>query len=252
MMTINRVIAAAVLACVAGVWGVGGAGSAAADVITIGAAKDTTIYAVSGTLSNGSGPTMIAGRNSLGDSRRGLIAFDIAGQVPAGSVITAVHLTLHVSGLGTAPSAAVGLHRVLAEWGEGASHAGPSGGSGAPAENGDATWTHRLYPTTMWSSPGGDYLPAASAAQLLAATGSYTWSSAAMVAEVQSWLDTPTGNFGWMLIGDETLAGSARRFESRESASVLLRPALEIHYIPAPGWLGLGAAGALVAARRRR
>jgi hypothetical protein len=40
-----------------------------------------------------------------------------------------------------------------------------------------------------------------------------------MVADVQSWLNSPGSNFGWLVLGDESVAGSAKRFDTRESAS---------------------------------
>jgi len=45
------------------------------------------------------------------------------------------------------------------------------------------------------------------------------------VADAQGWLDDPQGNFGWVLIGDET-----SRFASREHAALSDRPALRVHY----------------------
>jgi len=35
---------------------------------------------------------------------------------------------------------------------------------------------------------------------------------------VQNWLDNPTADFGWLVLGDETTSGSAKRFDSRENA----------------------------------
>ena len=53
-----------------------------------------------------------------------------------------------------------------------------------------------------------------------------------MVADVQSWLDNPASNFGWLVLGDETdHRTTAKRFDTRESASP---PMLTIQYIPGP------------------
>ena len=52
-----------------------------------------------------------------------------------------------------------------------------------------------------------------------------------MVADVQSWLDNPASNFGWLVLGDETAIATAKRFDTRESASP---PMLTIEFIPAP------------------
>jgi hypothetical protein len=53
-----------------------------------------------------------------------------------------------------------------------------------------------------------------------------------MTADVQIWLDNPTQNFGWILIGNEVDANSSKRFETRETADPLLRPSLTIKYVP--------------------
>src|SRR5215468_6480572 len=59
----------------------------------------------------------------------------------------------------------------------------------------------------------------------------YTWSSAQMVTDVQAWLDDSGDNFGWLVLGDESTIATAKRFDSRESASA---PVLTIQYIPGP------------------
>ena len=52
-----------------------------------------------------------------------------------------------------------------------------------------------------------------------------------MVADVQEWLDSPASNFGWLVLGDETAIATAKRFDTRESASP---PMLTIQYTPGP------------------
>jgi hypothetical protein len=57
-----------------------------------------------------------------------------------------------------------------------------------------------------------------------------------MVADVQSWLDDPEGNYGWLLKGNEEDRATARRFGSRESENPEARPRLTVEYIlPPPG-----------------
>jgi hypothetical protein len=142
--------------------------------------------------------------------------------------VKAARLTLHMSQSNAGP-VAVSLHRAFASWGEGASSA--SGGSGAPAAPGDATWIHTFYDHSFWASPGGDFLDAPSAGQLVGAEGSYTWGSTPeLVADVQSWLDDPASNHGWILAGDESAPSTVKRFESRESADDSLRPVLEVEF----------------------
>jgi hypothetical protein len=54
--------------------------------------------------------------------------------------------------------------------------------------------------------------------------------SAGANADVQSWLDNPATNFGWVLLMDEVLASTARRINSREATSGT-RPTLNITYL---------------------
>lgn len=213
-----------------------GADVARAVIVTIPAGRDNTLYETSaGNVSNGAGPSFFAGRtNEFSNSiRRGLLWFDVAGAVPSGSTIlgAALRLSLSATGGGADP---VSLHRATASWGEGTSNAGASGGTGAPATAGDATWLHRFFATTSWTSPGGDFVAAPSATILVAAPGDYTWgSNAALVAEVQAWLDVPAGNFGWLVRGDESAQPTSKRFESRQSPTPALRPLLTIEYTQA-------------------
>ena len=43
------------------------------------------------------------------------------------------------------------------------------------------------------------------------------WSSGQMAADVQSWLDTPSQNYGWTVIGNETQIQTTKRFGTREN-----------------------------------
>jgi len=56
--------------------------------------------------------------------------------------------------------------------------------------------------------------------------------NAASAADVQSWIDQPATNFGWIVVGDETTGNTARKCDSRESAAG--NPTLTVSYI-APG-----------------
>ena len=208
-----------------------GAISASAGTINIMPVKDNTLYQydpAEGDHSNGAGFHFFAGENAEGEVRRGVLAFDIAGAIPAGSTITGVTLTLNMS-MTPADITIVELHKLLADWGEGTSHAPMGEGDGAPATPNDATWRHRFFDTIFWSTEGGDFTATVSASQSVGPVGQYMWSSAQMVADVQSWLDNPGSNFGWLVLGDETTAATAKRFDTRESASP---PILTIEFIP--------------------
>jgi hypothetical protein len=163
--------------------------------------------------------------------RRGALAFDIAGSIPPGSTITAVTLSMNMSKTPFDTARIVELHKLLADWGEGISHAPGEEGDGAPATSNDATWRHRFFDTIFWTTEGGDFSATVSASQSIGPIGQYTWSSAQMIADVQSWLDNPGNNFGWLALGDESTIATAKRFDTRESASP---PVLTIQYIPGP------------------
>ena len=192
--------------------------------------QDTTlIESATGELSNGTGPTLFVGRTRQprDSRRRALLAFDVAGAIPAAAQVVSVTLTLTLvhTHAGDEP---IALHRVLTAWGEGESKT--PGGRGAPVMSGDATWLHTFFPDRRWSQPGGDYAIIPSAA---VTASEYTWGpTAQMVADVQAWLDTPSQNFGWLLLGNETVEGTAKSFASRESEDPAARPRLRVTFRP--------------------
>ncbi len=251
---------------------------AAALSVTIAPSKDNTLIQATNPasqLSNGQGDIFVGRTNQDGNAaptvsiRRGLAAFDVAGNVPSGATITSVTLTVReVTGLSGDPT--VELHRVLQDWGEGGSF--QNGGAGVAAQNGDATWLYTFFNATTpaasptWSTAGGSFSPSVSAAAVisddLGAGQLFSWSSASnpqMLADVQGWLNSPATNFGWLLLGDESKGQTAKRLNSGESTALPnTPPALTINYaVPEPSGLALGAAAAIGMAlagfvRRRR
>lgn len=219
--------------------GLAAAGQAAAESATLAPAMDATLYEdAEGDLANGAGSYLFVGRTAQPLTRRALLAFDIAGAVPAGSTITSVTLQLEVSRVSDAAEQTVRMHRVTEPWGEGASTAPGEEGSGTAAAPGDATWIHRSYPNDPWLTAGGSFVPSASAQRAIGNVGSHAFSSTPqLVDDVQSWLDDPSANFGWILVMADTPNGTAKRFNSRENADAGSRPRLEIEYLPASGSL---------------
>jgi len=193
-----------------------------AAIINITPSKDNTLYQydpADGDTSNALGLHFFAGETAMGELRRGVFAFDIAGHIPAGSTILAVTLSLNMSRTALDDPRTIELHKLLADWGEGTSIAPGEEGDGAPATPNDATWRHRFFDTIFWTNQGGDFSATVSASQSVGAIGQYTWSSAQMIADVQSWLDDPGSNFGWLVLGDESTFLTSKRFDTRESAS---------------------------------
>jgi len=203
---------------------------ASAATISIMPNKDNTLYEFDpddGDHSNGAGFHFFAGETAMSELRRGVLAFDIAGSIPHGSIITSVTLSMNMSRTISETPRIVELHKLLADWGEGTSHAPGEEGDGAPATTNDATWRHRFFDTIFWAMQGGDFSATVSASQSVGPVGPYTWNSAQMVADVQSWVNNPASNFGWLVLGDESAAGTTKRFDTRESASP---PVLTIEY----------------------
>ena len=190
-------------------------------VITIEPSKDNTLYEdIDGLLSNGAG----------GSARRSIIAFDFSGNIPAGATINGVSLTLNVSRT-QAGEEDVNIHRLLADWGEGASDAAVNEGRGTAPEPGYATWIHTHFDSEIWQTPGGDFSSAASASEPVGGLGPYIWKPTdELVADVQGWLDDPLTNFGWLLLGNETGSRTAKRFYSKENPLTANRPSLTVEF----------------------
>jgi Bacterial Ig domain/PA14 domain/Secretion system C-terminal sorting domain/Galactose oxidase, central domain len=200
--------------------------------VNISPLKDNTIYERNTGNSNGAGEFFIAGTTGSPYFNHALIMFDIAGSVPAGATIQSTTLTLHVAGTsGNSGPYGIELHKLLQNWGEGTSNAGPQAGQGAPASANDATWINTFHPGLPWAAPGGNYDTAVSAVQTVNGVGFYSWSSATMVTNLQNWLNNPSTNFGWLLKSNELASFQAKKFESRENRVVANRPVLSVTYV---------------------
>ncbi len=201
--------------------------------VTIYPSADAAIYAESGGAANGAGEYLFVGANSGGNLRRSLARYDVAGSIPAGSIVTQVVCVVFVS-QGNTSVEPFNAQRVLASWSEGASNPTGSEGQGTAAAAGDTTWTMRDFGASVpWSVPGGDLAPELSVQGSVAGVGS-SWVAvtARGVADVQLWLDQPAQNFGWCFTGNETVPGSAKRLDSRQSLDPSLRPFLLVNCFP--------------------
>jgi hypothetical protein len=202
-----------------------------ADTVQLLPGRDATLIEdPDGALANGAGPFVFVGRTNQqsGSVRRALIFFDVAQALPAHAIVTRVSLRLYLAQSNPEPST-VALHRLLADWGEGPSSS--AGGLGAPSEPGDATWLHTFYDQEFWAASGGQFAGRVSARQTADAAGFVTWASTThLVHDVTLWLASPSRNFGWILIGDETKRQTAKSFASRENSDASLRPELSVTY----------------------
>ena len=215
---------------------VGTSGTLNADTVTLNPVADTTLFEAIPTNNLGEEPTFISGTTASQHTNRALIRFDIAGSIPANATIQSVSLALTVTKAAPEPAPLFTIHRVLRNWGEGVGigAGGEGGNTGAPANNGEATWLAAFYPDTLWSVPGAgaptDYVATASASQVIAGPGGYSFdSSPDLIADVQNWLTNTAVNFGWIIVcEDESEPTTARRFASREDLANM--PALIIDY----------------------
>jgi hypothetical protein len=226
-----------------------------AETVAIVASADTTLSQRQPDSNLGGHAQFLAGADGTGGLlRRGLVWFDVAGYIPAGATIDTATLTLTAN----ANNTNVGdfhLHRMLVDWTEGVGLTS----QGSPALPGESTWNNRHHPGTPWAAPGGmagsDYASAASTTTTVNLPGPYDWIG--LAADVQSMLDSPAANYGWMLRSDrEGEINTARQFESSESPTGAF-PTLEVTYtqIPEPSsalLMTVGIAFAAAATRRFR
>lgn len=214
--------------------------------VVVPCASDNTLFEHSaGALSSGAGPALFVGVTGQPGLRRPVMRFDVAAMVPPGARIVAAELSITTTQSAFAGAVDVFGHRLLASWGEGASVAPGGGGSGGAAMSNDATWLHRFWPGSPWSNAGGDFDPNVSlvvTTQPLGTASSLT--SPAMLADVQSWLDLPATNHGWLLKTNEALPFVTRKIDSRETLNGT-PPSLTVTYVT-PGQTGTYGSGCLV------
>lgn len=205
-------------------------------------ALDTSIYSDATGNANGSGSVLLTGgtgNNVAGSNvRRALLYFDLSSIAP-GSIVSSTSLQLSVTQAagGTTGTTPVSLFSLTQSWGEGASVA-TNQGQGTAAAIGDATWTVRFFgavPAQPWLTNGGSFAAGALATASVGGAGTTaTWSGAALTGAVQSWVDAPSSNFGWILLGNEAISLTARQFGSSENPATALRPVLTLNVMPVP------------------
>lgn len=244
------------LLCLVAVLCLGFASAHAATTISLRPVADTSIFFANGLTNNnfGGGNTFTAGGRPIthGGLCRALLLFDVAGSVPAGATINSVSLGLTVmdSPPGTSVASVFDLNRLTASWaeGNGADHGGSTAGPN------EATWFKRFGTLgPAWTTPGGDFSSVVSGSAMITGTGRYTFGSAPnLISDVQSWLDNPGSDFGWILRSEtENTPRTIRRFASRlDSAN---SPVLLIQYtlVPEPSSAALLLLGSTALALKR-
>ena len=178
--------------------------------------KDNSIYSESNN-SNGLGQLFSGktGINNGNNNRRALIKFDIS-SIPIGAKITNATLMLNVSQVSFGAGAEnYNIYQLTKDWGEGSSNSVL--GTGATAIAPDCTWSDATLGTSLWTTQGGDFSATSLSSLNITGTGNYTFlSNSNFVNTVQNWLDNSSINFGVILIGDESISNSARKFGSKD------------------------------------
>jgi hypothetical protein len=231
--------------------------------------------------SGGGAAGIFSGTNNTPSKRCGLIAFNIAGSVPTGATITGVELSMYLANAPNTNNQTIELHRMLFNWGENtadtSSPAINGAGNSVAALSGDATWNENFFGTSTWTSLGTTTAPGATNAFNATTSGSaivggpidnqQKWlSTAALIGDVQGWLDNPATNFGWAIVNaNETSAATMKAFYSRQATlsnggvagspaiDPTWLPTLTVTYVPEPAAaILLLLAGPLVLFQKRR
>ncbi|MCF6283633.1 MAG: DNRLRE domain-containing protein [Candidatus Hydrogenedentes bacterium] len=184
--------------------------------------RDTTLFEDLVNNAGGGIDGLFSGTIRTGFLRRALLKVDLS-NIPQDAVLTSVRLEMFVerSG-GNFGDVSYGLHRVTSPWGEGiAAIPGHPGGVGTAAAEGDATWNESFFMQSAWTTPGGDFLVAASATGLAGQQGAtIAWEGQGLVADVQAWLNNPDANYGWAILAtEEGVPQRTKKFSSSEAST---------------------------------
>lgn len=248
--------------------------------VDIPASADATLLGGSDVGNSLAVPGIFVGKDPS-NVKRGLIEFEIASAIPAGATITGVSLQMTVGQVaGSAggsvtnfgPVQTMSLYDESQAWGQPTNTVGASSfgghGHGAPAQAGDATWNTAAWSSTPWNVAAGGNWTSASvdlADAQVPGTTSYvaTWSSPALVGEVQGWLDDPSSNNGLLVKDQDEVTGTTFRAFWGEQGAINAgnpswAPDLSVTYtdsgspVPEPVTLGLFAVGMPTLVLRRR
>ena len=189
---------------------------------------DNTIF-IDTDLSNGLGEFIFAGTTNKNVKKRALVKFDITEAVPEGIAVDSVVLTLVPSKVKPG-STEVEVYVLTTEWGEGTSKSEGGDGKGAPATKDDATWTFSKFSTDRWVKNGGDFAIETSASNTVSLGTDAIFRSTQMTQDVNIWLQDPSKNFGWILIGDESQTATSVKFGSKNHNDIVQWPTLKLYY----------------------
>ncbi len=205
-------------------------GLKAQESVSIIASKDNTIYDHNTGNSNGAGSYLFTGTSKALGNKRALLSFNVNGAMPANSVLDSAVLKLHIDkGQLTTPSP-VKIHRLNNPWGEGESVGASGEGGGDLALSGDATWSHSFVDSITWENPGGDFESTASASINVSGLGKVEWRGSGLLTDINLWLADSLTNKGWILIGEENISMTSKRYISKDHPNSDTRPSLTLYY----------------------
>eukprot|EP00056_Hartaetosiga_gracilis_P008323 m.118539 g.118539 ORF g.118539 m.118539 type:complete len:958 (+) comp12898_c0_seq4:102-2975(+) len=207
--------------------------------VTITPVKDNTIVetfdANQELNSGGASDGIYAGMRVDQKRLRAVLDFEVTRKVPVGSQVISAFLTIFNNKVKFPYKYNHTLHELGQDFGEGSSTS--IGGKGSPATSFDATWVHAEYPQKMWNTPGGDYGVALSWVEVDFAQRFFTFPGLTKV--VQKWVDDPSAEHGFIIIGKEDsctsagCTGTARQFVSKDDVGNNEHwPTLTINYNP--------------------
>ncbi len=189
---------------------------------------DNTIF-IDSDLSNGLGEFIFAGTTNKNVKKRALVKFDLTEAVPEGIAVDSVVLTL-VPDKVKPGDTEVKMHRLTTEWGEGTSKSVGGDGKGGPATKDDATWNFSKFSTDRWIKKGGDFANETSASNAVSLGTDAVFRSALLTLDVNFWLEDPSKNFGWIIIGDESQTATSVKFSSKDHKIIEQWPVLKLYY----------------------
>jgi len=127
--------------------------------------------------------------DSQPSDERGLLKFDIS-SLPKGFKVKSAKLYLYVIGVymwngkewvsKPALSRTIQVHRIITDW---------VGWS-------FTYWSYASFPSKLWNTPGGDFLPATASVNFEV---SGTWNVWIVTKDVEAWYNGESPNYGWLI-----------------------------------------------------
>jgi len=192
---------------------------AIADEAQVDAGLDSGYFDLAPNNNFGAHTHVPVGQSNNGTTRRSVFFLDVAATIPSGSTINDVAFEFDVTQQGGIQGQAgdtFDLRRVTSSWeeGTGETNIGQITGDGA-------TWNEATG-GVPWATPGGDFAAVSSGSVFvdvpIPMLTSFMIESPQLVADVQDMLNSPAGNYGFILMGTTAPSGSAARVTTRENA----------------------------------